>query len=189
MNDLNFSINPTGNEEIDHSLSIALRNFDYKTGRIANLYEQLHLSSELDEHEKILLEFLKLVAAPYLEMDKSLEGGEVIPYLICRDWNTEKIHRWEWGVKMMLFPKHVGEDFIYGNRISTVWLGLDLGLSQSHKPLIFETMIFKEEEIEVEDKWDETYMERYSSYEEALEGHKKACEFVKQFYSEKARNP
>lgn len=180
-----FTINLTGNEEIDKSLAIALRNFDYKTGRIANLCEQLKLSPSLDEDDKVLLEFLKTVSGPYLEMENCEDKLKVKDFPKYRDWNGEKIHRWEWGVKMMLFPKHVGEDFINGYRISTVWLGLDHGLGCSPKPLIFETMIFKEEDIEEEeDKWDEIYMERYSSYEEALEGHKKTCEYVKQFYKE-----
>lgn len=185
MNDEPLYIIPTGKEEIDKSLSIALRNFDYKTGRIANLYEQLKLSPSLEEDDKILLEFLNSVSGLYLEIENCEEKLKVKDFPKYRDWNGEKIHRWEWVVKMMLFPKHDGVDIINGYRISTVWLGIDFGFIPSPKPLIFETKIFKEKEIEEEDKWDGTYMDRYFSYEEALEGHKKACEYVKQVYSER----
>lgn len=180
MNNNNFSVNPLGNDEIDKHLSIALRNFDYKTRRIDKLYEQLKISPQLDEHEKVLLEVLKLVTKRFLEIDKCLEEFKGIYY----DWNGEKIHGWEWRVKRMLFSRHVGEDFINGYRISTVWLGLDFGFIPSQKPQIFETVIFKEKETEEEDKWDERYMERYFSYEEAVEGHNRACEHVKQFNKE-----
>jgi len=51
--------------------------------------------------------------------------------------------------------------------VSTVWLGLDHNYSPAGPPLIFETMIFGGEH--------DQYQERYSTKEEAIEGHKKAC--------------
>jgi hypothetical protein len=55
-------------------------------------------------------------------------------------------------------------------RVSTVFLGLDhswnnLGL------ILWETMIFGGEH-------DQNYQERYTSYEDALEGHQKAIDFI-----------
>lgn len=48
--------------------------------------------------------------------------------------------------------------------VSTVWLGLDYNYGEG-PPLIFETMVFKDGE--------ERELERYSTQEEALRGHKK----------------
>lgn len=82
-------------------------------------------------------------------------------------------------------PPHVGEDYIEGIRISTVWLGINHSFSryfdnEEKKPIIFETMIFDERENVPENDLDE-YQERYSTLEEAEEGHKKAILFVKEF--------
>ena len=49
-------------------------------------------------------------------------------------------------------------------RVSTVFLGMDYGMDF---PLLFETMIFGRENDD--DPW------RYSTWEEAEEGHRKAC--------------
>ena len=56
-------------------------------------------------------------------------------------------------------------------RISTVFLGRD----HSHFlkiPTLWETMIFGGEN-------DQAYQERYASYEQAIEGHQKAINFIK----------
>jgi len=79
---------------------------------------------------------------------------------------------WENQVKEMFKnkTKHVNEELVNGNRVSTVWLGLD----HNHfggEPLLFETMIFNS-------SGDDIYCERYSSWDEAVEGHKKAVQCV-----------
>jgi hypothetical protein len=51
--------------------------------------------------------------------------------------------------------------------VSTVWLGLDHGFGYTDRPLIFETMIFGGDYDGGE--W------RYSTLDEALEGHQRAC--------------
>lgn len=57
-----------------------------------------------------------------------------------------------------------------GTEISTVWLGLDHSFLPSESPKIFETMVFS-------DRKDlDGYMERYSTEQEAIDGHKKICE-------------
>jgi hypothetical protein len=56
-------------------------------------------------------------------------------------------------------------------RVSTVFLGLDHGYGSS-KPVLWETMIFGGQN-------DQAYQERYASYEQALEGHQKAINFIK----------
>ncbi len=52
--------------------------------------------------------------------------------------------------------------------VSTVWLGMDHRFSQDGPPLIFETMIFGDGAMS---EW----MARYSTEQEALEGHAKIC--------------
>jgi hypothetical protein len=55
-------------------------------------------------------------------------------------------------------------------RVSTVFLGLDHAYGSS-KPVLWETMIFGGEH-------DQAYQERYTSYEDALEGHQKALTLI-----------
>lgn len=71
--------------------------------------------------------------------------------------------------------KHVDETTINGKWVSTVWLGLDHQFYETGKhPHIFETMIHDEKA----DKWM-NYEERYSTWQEAEEGHKRAVQWVK----------
>lgn len=69
----------------------------------------------------------------------------------------------------------VGSDTKNGVRVSTVFLGLDHNfnprLTGEVKPILFETMIFG-------GKYNQ-YQERYSTWEEAEIGHKKALEMIK----------
>lgn len=63
--------------------------------------------------------------------------------------------------------KRIGEDIIDGYLISTVWLGLNHGWFQN-KILIFETMIFRDDG---KDNIFQDYQERYSTLDEARNGH------------------
>ena len=65
--------------------------------------------------------------------------------------------------------KAVKQEHIGDVRISTVFLGLDYAW-HSDIPLLWETMIFKGEH--------DQYMDRYTSYEDALEGHQTALNLV-----------
>lgn len=60
-----------------------------------------------------------------------------------------------------------------GAVVSTVWLGMDVGLSAitGGEPIIFETMIYSD------DGWED-YQARYHTEEEALEGHAEVVEFL-----------
>lgn len=88
----------------------------------------------------------------------------------------------EWGKQMELMctteTKHVSDEIVNGKRISTVWLGLDHGFprwsghTENYRPLVFETMVFNE------GSGMDIYCDRYSTWEEAEEGHKKAVEWV-----------
>jgi len=59
-----------------------------------------------------------------------------------------------------------------GDVVSTVWLGIDHSfvMNEPHTPLIFETMIFSDNE-----EYDNDY-EKYSTEEEAIKGHKRFVE-------------
>lgn len=58
--------------------------------------------------------------------------------------------------------------------ISTVFLGLDHSCWEG-RPIVFETMIFDKSG---DDIWRDIYMDRYSTWDEALDGHQKAIEWV-----------
>ncbi len=56
-------------------------------------------------------------------------------------------------------------------RVSTVFLGIDHNFSGTGKPILFETMIFGGKH--------DGYQERYSTWKEAVKGHTKALEKLK----------
>jgi len=69
--------------------------------------------------------------------------------------------------------KHVGDDTINGHRISTVFLGLCYNFSsRDNTPIVFETMVFPNNRSAI-------YQERYATWKEAEEGHKRAIQWVK----------
>lgn len=91
-----------------------------------------------------------------------LEGHEPKP---CQDVI-------EWAKAFQTADRIIKQDhFVESDiRVSTVFLGLDHGFNG--KILLFETMIFGGEH----DEWQD----RYSTWDEAIEGHKKAVELVTQ---------
>lgn len=70
------------------------------------------------------------------------------------------------------YTKHVKDEIVNEHRVSTVWLGVDHAFEGCH-PLLFETMVFNKE-----NGWSELYCDRYNTWDQALEGHKKAVEWV-----------
>ena len=66
--------------------------------------------------------------------------------------------------------------------ISTVDLGINHQFDDDLPPLYYETMIFN---CEQEENQFEYYQERYSTKEEAIVGHEKAIEYVKENLKEK----
>jgi len=82
------------------------------------------------------------------------------PTLEVSDWLEENQE------KRVVKQDHVGDVFI-----STVFLGLDHSWPRDNNiPLLWETMIFGGEH--------DQYMDRYTSYEDAVEGHQKALNLV-----------
>ena len=74
----------------------------------------------------------------------------------------------EWGKWFETANRRVAETTLKnGLWVSTVFLGLDHNFLVGGKPKIFETMVFPTDEM------GELDCERYSTWEEAEEGHKK----------------
>ena len=84
------------------------------------------------------------------------------------DKDGKPLELMEWAKLFENFSyKRIGLDELSnGYRVSTVWLGLDHSFGGG-KPLIFETMVFKGKGNSDLD------MERYSTLEEAVKGHKR----------------
>lgn len=97
-------------------------------------------------------------------------------YILDENRNAVPATTLEWAKQLEemrgTHTKHVGDDIVDGKRISTVWFGLDHQWDDNGKPLIFETMIFNK------NGFSEIYMDRYSTWDEAEEGHQKAIEWV-----------
>ena len=92
--------------------------------------------------------------------------------------NEDKTYRvcstLEWGNQFEHMDRKVGDDVINSYHISTIWLGLDHNYFGG-EPLLFETMVF--------DKvggGTDIYMRRYSTWDEAVEGHKRAVQWVEE---------
>ena len=79
------------------------------------------------------------------------------------------------------FPKIVKQETIDGYFISTVFLGIDHDWNNAYndggKPLLFETMIFNR--TTNQNNYLDDYCERSRSYDQALENHKIAIDWVK----------
>lgn len=109
-----------------------------------------------------------------LKMRKDSAGNELNEYGFRKDF--------DWDTRFDL-KTEVGK-----YTISTVDLGLDHNIF-GEKPLYYETMIFLTENFgksfdELKPNAFEDYQERYSTEEEAREGHKNAVEIVKKYIEE-----
>ena len=97
-------------------------------------------------------------------------------YILLDDHNVRPCHFMEWAEQFEKMSKensrHVGHDLLGDYRVSTVWMGLDHSFCGKPPPLLFETMIFDGESL------CELYMDRYTTWDEAVEGHKKAIQWV-----------
>lgn len=95
-------------------------------------------------------------------------------YYLNKDHTTRRCTLEEWAAQYEEMAKtdtkHVGEDFIERKHISTVWLGMDHSY-WGGRPKLFETMIF-------DNNFDDEYCDRYSTWDEAVEGHRKAIDWV-----------
>lgn len=96
-------------------------------------------------------------------------------YFLNEDHTYEKCEFMKWANQFEELSRankrHVGDDMIGDYHVSTVWLGLDHNY-YSGPPLLFETMIFHG------DHSSDIYMDRYTTWDEAVKGHKRAIQWV-----------
>lgn len=79
-----------------------------------------------------------------------------------------------WAQKLELSgTREVKQEEIDEHYISTVFLGLDHNHSSEGAPILFETMVFSPNPDYNQ------YQDRYETWDQALEGHKRVCEFVR----------
>lgn len=60
-----------------------------------------------------------------------------------------------------------------GFRVSTIWLGMNHQWRDNEEPLIFETMVFPDD-----DSYDDLFCERYATLEQAEEGHERIVDSI-----------
>jgi hypothetical protein len=87
------------------------------------------------------------------------------------DWHDAMPDSSDWYTMKTGLGLVVGLDEVSDDRVSTVFLGLDhgFGLNGDSGPILWETMVFPECEV----------CERYRTYEEAIEGHRRIVESLK----------
>lgn len=156
--------------QLRSSLKRILANFDVQTFKVEEYYLYLKEKENRTEDEQFIFEVMDSFYNIYKDCPQFL-----IPYL---DWDGLPLSFWEWCFKFNYFDRHVGKDILNGYLISTVWLGMNHSFFKDHPPLIYETMIFPQDNALPDNEELNYYQERYSTYEEALEGHKRACELV-----------
>lgn len=94
-------------------------------------------------------------------------------YILAADGKTpvrSTLDEWmEWYGKDD--ARRLGYDEVSGATVSTVFLGLDHRFGRGGVPILWETMIFGGEH--------DQYQERYTSYEDAIAGHARAIQRVR----------
>jgi hypothetical protein len=161
---------------------------NYREVKLESYYQELKEKISLDEDEAFIFPILEHIRECYEELEKEYsERCKKISGILKKyahiprycDWDSRPILHWEYAFKSQYFPKHVAEEIIEGYRVSTVWLGLNHASFSAKKPIIFETMIFPEEDAAIPLDEIESFQERYSTLAEAERGHKAACRYVK----------
>lgn len=116
----------------------------------------------------------------YEEMKKDFPDNDFIKfcekrgyYILDENENIVTASLIEWSEffeninNRIVKQEHIGDKWI-----STVFLGLDHSWDES-KVEIFETMVFEKND------YHELYCDRYSTWQEALEGHERALQWVR----------
>lgn len=98
-------------------------------------------------------------------------------YILDADGNPQpepNLVKWaKWYGK---YKRQIAQDYVGKVHISTIFLALDQSFPffSPQRPILWETMIFDADHGE-----HDCYIQRYTSLEDALAGHKKAVEMVK----------
>lgn len=100
-------------------------------------------------------------------------------HYILKDKELVAVSLIHWALWLETANRHIGDTMVGHTRISTIFIGLDHNHSPKGPPLLFETMIFPDQDAkEILDRYLENYLERYSTYDQAVEGHQRAVERV-----------
>ena len=106
---------------------------------------------------------------------------DLIKHYILKDQKPVKADLLTWANWFEdIDSRRVAQDIINNYRVSTVFLGLCYTFTADHKEpdecLLFETMIFPENSGS--SVYAEKYQERYTTWDEAIGGHKRAIELA-----------
>jgi hypothetical protein len=90
----------------------------------------------------------------------------------CYDRDGNKIDMQRFG-ELLADPRYkiLQQTKLGGLLISTVWIGLDMNFMREGPPIIFESMVFSQDEDDPEALGESVACERYATEEEAMEGH------------------
>lgn len=104
------------------------------------------------------------------------------------DFKGNPISSWEWE-HLYTTKGDIKKDYIGDFFVSTVYVGIDVLSSNTVKPVIFKTMIFEVSEDEPKSDLDLSFLDlslfRYSTIDEALQGHQQACQMVRDYLEKK----
>ncbi len=94
-----------------------------------------------------------------------------IHYFLNPDHTYRECDLMTWADQFEKDDRQVAFDTINDSDISTVWLGINHNCNVG-RPLVFETMVFKP-------GYQDIYQARHSTWDEALAGHQKAVQWVR----------
>lgn len=103
---------------------------------------------------------------------KNIKAFLKMMYYLNEDKTYRQCGVLEWGHQFQTMDRHVGDDIINDHHVSTVWLGMDHNF-YGGVPLLLETMVFDSPR-----GGNDIYMRRYTTWEQAVEGHKEAVQWV-----------
>ena len=141
------------------------------------------LKKEGDERSEEENEILLYLISQKKSMDdlekkqKERAEGMSLPFRYSYyDTVGNPISMWEWSSIQEIEIRHIAKDQIGPYQVSTIWLGLNHNhYLNGSPPLIFETMIFTDDDNDLNH-----YQERYSTKEQAREGHEIACQLCRE---------
>lgn len=95
-------------------------------------------------------------------------------YILDDNKELVEVDLYTWGAWFeSIENRRVASTYINDYHISTVFLGINHSYHDKGEPLVYETMVFSP-------SGDDSYMERYHTWDEAVKGHEIACGWVKQ---------
>lgn len=82
-----------------------------------------------------------------------------------------------WSQEFETDDRHVGSTKIGNLWVSTVFVGLNMSIDKD-TPLIYETMVFNQDESRTDDDPSDFFCERYQTEEQAIGGHERIVQQI-----------